>query len=155
MLEYRRMGMGDIDAVRDFALKALALSADLPVHVSVEKVRNMVKAFAIGHEHWNQIAVKEDGQIVGAMALYVAEMPFHERSEGHVMICYATEPGAGAHMIRDMMAWVAADSRIQRVQWAMNAGVGRLCSVIQRRWRFRRHETLIHYKGDLCQPQFP
>jgi hypothetical protein len=151
VIRYRRIQLADVDVVTAFALKALDLSKDLPVHVSAAKVRSMVTTFALYDQHFHLVAFDE-GAPVAALAVYVAEMPFHERCEGHVMICYAQEPGTGVHLINSMMRWIKGDARIQRVQWAMNECtspmVARMSNLIRRRWKFdRSNDNLIFYKG--------
>lgn len=148
MIEYRRMRPSDVDAVAALGVEALRkFSAAMPLHISPPKVRAVVSNFCIRREHFHEIAFK-DGEPVGAVAMAVAEMPFHERSEGHVMMCYAKEPGTGVRLIGDMMRWARADMRISRVQWCMNTGAERYAAMLKRRWRFGLHvDNLIYFKG--------
>lgn len=148
MIVYRRMTLGDVDAVARLGCEALRVhAADVPLHVSPDKVRDIVHRFCVFQEHFHLVAFK-NGQPVGAIGLAVAEMPFHERFEGHVMMCYATEPGTGMRLVRSMMAWVMRDVRIQRIQWAMNHGADRFAAVVRRRCKFtHRIDNLIFYKG--------
>lgn len=150
MIEYRRMRPSDVDAVTALGVEALRkFSSDIPLHVSPPKVRAVVNTFCVRHEHFHEIAFK-DGEPVGAVAMFVAEMPFHERSEGHVMMCYAKEPGTGVRLIADMMRWARMDMRISRVQWCMNNGAGRYAAMLKRRWNFSHHvDNLIYHKGSM------
>jgi hypothetical protein len=150
-MEFRRIRLAEVDAVTDLAVEALATySSHVPLHVDRTKIRTLVNTFCVHREHFHQVAF-EQGVPVAALALYVSEIPFYERSEGHVMICYARRAGACLPLIHSMMRWVRDDMRVRRVQWAMNehsTAVGRLCAMLQRRWGFdRRFDNLVYYKG--------
>lgn len=153
MIEYRRMRLDDVEATTAFALEALALAGDLPLRLSQAKVRSMVINFAISNDHFHMGAFK-DGVPVAGLAMYVAEMQFFERCEGHVMLCYSKEPGAGMVLIRHMLRFVNQSMRIMRVQWSMNLGAAKFARTIERRCGFVRHDNLILHKGDLpCPPR--
>ena len=148
-MDYRRITRADVDKVTALAMEALALSSDLPVHVSREKVRFVVDSFAAGPMHLQMAAFDDDGIPVAALAMYVQSMLFHERYEGQVMMCFAKVPGTGAVLIRAMMAYVAKDIRIQRVQWCMNEQPDpRFARMVQRRFGFaQRLDNFVFYKG--------
>lgn len=148
MLEFRRIGPLDVESVTDLAMKALAMSDDLPLHPSRPKVRHVVAAFATDGHHF-QMAAFDGARAVGAVAMVVAEMPFHERFEGHVMMCYASVVGAGMPLVRSMMDFVRADMKIQRVIWAMNDQPDpRFAKMVARCFGFsQRLDTFVFYKG--------
>jgi hypothetical protein len=148
---YRAITREDTLAVTEYALRVLREAAqDEPLHVAPLKVRDAVAFFANkGQGHFN-LAAFEDKKVVGALALYVGEMPFFERCEGSVYFCHASVPGVGFRLIGEMMAWVRADLRIRRVQWLMNKGEtgDRMGKAIARRYGFdaQRLETLVFFK---------
>lgn len=144
----RRVTLADVAEVAAYAEGVLRALPDVPLHVSTAKVRGMVAQFAIERQHLGLVVVDAE-RIVGAIALWVAEMPFHERCEAHIVFCHASLPGAGTPMIRAAMDWVHRDMRIQRVQWCMNVGQDeRLGRLLARRHGFvTKVDNLIFYKG--------
>lgn len=148
MIEFRRMRLSEVDAVAALGCEALRVhAADVPLNMSPIKVRAVVNNFCVHREHFHEVAF-DNGEPVGAVALYVSEMPFHERCDGHVMMAYARVPGTGLRLISSMMRWVHKDIRIQRVLWMMNHDAGRFASLISRRWNFQhRVDNLTYYKG--------
>ncbi len=119
-IEYRRITTADVSAVTALACEALDTAGDLPVHVSVPKIRAAVTFFAEQGEGHFQMAAFKDGRPVAALAAFVQEMPFHERREAHVFMAFATVPGTGTRLLRAMCAWFDADWMLRRLVWAMN-----------------------------------
>jgi hypothetical protein len=135
-------------------MRALASAGDYPLHPSRAKVERMVGHFAIDRASFGLAAFDHDGMPTGAIALYVLESPFYERHEGHVVMCWAEEPGTGLRLIRSMMDWVHEDIRVRRVIWSMNEGAGpestahRFGQLVKRRFGFRSsHDNLVYNKG--------
>jgi len=147
MIEYRRMRLAEVDAVAALGCEALRVHAnDVPLHVSPLKVRSVVMSFCVHREHFHLVAF-DDGQPVGAVALWVAEMPFHERCDGHVMMCYASRAGVGARLVGEMMRWVKRDIRVQRVVWPMNSGFDARLRRFAARYGFdSAQELFVGYK---------
>lgn len=150
MIEYRRATIYDVPELMDLARAGLTLRGyveALPLHVDNFKIRQMIVHFVTMTGHFQMVAVK-DGKVVGALAMYVAEMPWFERAEGHVMMCFATVPSTVRRLVREMMAYVDADIRIRRVCWSMNEGAEKLVAMAARRFGFgQRLDNLIYYKG--------
>lgn len=145
MIEYRRIRIADVQAFTEFALGAIPDEPE--VAIGRAKVVSMVSFFAIHHEHF-QLAAFKDGVPVAGIACLVSEMPFHERGEGTIIFCYATEPGVGYRLLRALMRWVEHDMRIRRVSWAMNRGFDERIRKLARRLGFtHEHPTLMYYKG--------
>lgn len=146
MMTYRPITTNDVPAVTTLAVEALrfGMGADA-LHVSEAKVQSMVSGFAEQPGHF-QLAAFKDNQPVGAIAVYVSEMPFFERCEGHIVMCYCTEPHAGVRLIRSMLNWAAADMRIRRLVWAMNAGADQFARVLARRFGFDQRSMLVYVK---------
>lgn len=146
MLEYRRIRVGDVGPMTDFALSALPDEPE--VAVSRAKVLAMVSFFALHHHDHFQLACFKDGVPVAGVAMLVADMPFHERGEGTIVFCYSTHPGAGYWLLRALVRWVNDDMRIRRVSWAMNRGFDERLRSLARRLGFTsEHPTLMLYKG--------
>jgi hypothetical protein len=101
---YRAITREDTLAVTEYALRVLREAAkDEPLHVAPLKVRDAVAFFANkGQGHFN-LAAFEDKKVVGALALYVGEMPFFERCEGSVYFWPRLGAGRGlpAHRRND------------------------------------------------------
>lgn len=121
MIEYRRIELADVAAVTAFACRAIASAGDIPLRVYPAKIAGAVAHFAEQPGHF-QMAAFENGLPVAAVAALVSEMPFHERCEAHVCICFSTVAGAGMRLIRALVAWFRADFRLRRLVWAMNPG---------------------------------
>jgi hypothetical protein len=147
-MQRRRITLADVDAVTDLAIEAIALAGDVPLHLCRRKIRQMVSNFAQVPGHF-QFAAFDGAVPVAAVAMCVAEIPFFERCEGHVMLCYSRWPGAGVPLIRALMEYVAGDIRIRRVQWCMNEHPDpRFARMLERRFGFtHRLDNLVHYKG--------
>lgn len=147
MIDYRTITPADVPAVTGFALDALHWAVrDEPLHIDANKVVAAVMYFAITPGHF-QVAAFDKGKCVAALAAYVAEMPWFERSEAHVVFCLSTVPGIGIRMIRDLLSWAHSDMRVRRITWLMNDGADRMPHVIKRRFGFSKRETLVWYKG--------
>lgn len=146
MIEYRRIRLSDVGPMTEFALKAMPDEPE--VAVSREKVLSMVSFFAIHHDPHFQLAAFVDGHIVAAVAMLVADMPFHERGEGTIVFCYSQRPGAGYRLLRELVRWVNDDMRIRRVSWNMNRGFDERLGHMAKRLGFASQQTmLVMYKG--------
>lgn len=146
MLEYRRIRLSDVGAMTAFALAAMPDEPE--VAVSPSKVLHMVSFFALHHHDHFQLAAFDGEQPVAALALLVADMPFHERGEGTIVFCYSQRVGAGYRLLREMVRWVNDDMRIRRVSWAMNRDFDQRLRVLALRLGFQsEHPTLMLYKG--------
>ena len=111
MIEYRRITPADVPAVAQLARAALATAGDLPLRPSAAKID-------------------------AAVAAMVQEMPFHERREAHVCMCFSTLPGAGMRLIRALVAWFREDFLLRRLVWAMNPGFDERLTRLARRIGF-------------------
>ena len=148
MIEYRKAIDTDVDALASLARDGLHAAEAFPLHIDMHKIRQTICSFVQMPGHF-QLAAFDQGRPVAAIAMYVSEMPFFERAEGTVMMCYSIRPGAGMQLVREMMRFVAADIRIRRVMWSMNEGADRLSAMIARRFGFKhRHDNLVFYKGE-------
>lgn len=145
-MTYRPLIEADVPAVTELALEALRFGmGDVRLTISPDKVRGMVAGFATQPGHFNLIAFKDESP-VGAIAAYVAEMPFFDWSEAHIAMCYCTEPRAGTPLIKAMLRWVESELRIRRVIWAMNDGAEKFSRVLQRRYGFGQKDMLVFTK---------
>ena len=145
MIEYRRINIGDVEALAALAFEAVPDEPE--VRLSRAKILNMVSHFAVHREHF-QLGAFENGTPVGGIAMWVSEMPFHVGCEGSVMFCYSKAPGAGYRLVREMIRWVFNDMRIRRVSWAMNRGYDPRIKTLARRCGFASgFDVLVHYKG--------
>lgn len=146
MIDYRPIVSEDVPAVTALALEALRFGmGESALTVSPAKVQGMVQGFADEPGHF-QLAAFKDGQPVGAIAAYVAEMPFFDWCEAHVLMCYCNEPHAGTRLIKAMLDWVNSELRIRRVIWAMNDGAEKFSRVLQRRFAFGQKDMLVYTK---------
>lgn len=135
MIEYRRITPADVPAVAQLARAALATAGDLPLRPSAAKIDAAVDFFATTQGHF-QMAAFDDGRPVAAVAAMVQEMPFHERREAHVCMCFSTLPGAGMRLIRALVAWFREDFLLRRLVWAMNPGFDERLTRLARRIGF-------------------
>jgi RimJ/RimL family protein N-acetyltransferase len=145
VIEYRRIRLTDVDAMAEFALSAIPDEPELAV--SATKVVAMVTFIAIHREHF-QMAAFKDGIPVAGVAMLVHEMPFHDRGEGSIIFCYATEPGVGYRLLRALIRWVNDDMRVRRVTWSMNRGFDERLRKLARRLGFQSEfPTMMYCKG--------
>lgn len=145
MIEYRRIRIGDVEALANLARSAIPEEPE--VAISMPKILSMVTFFAIHHEHF-QMAAFKDGVPVAGVAMLVSEMPFHDRGEGTIIFCFSKEPGVGFRILRALMRFVQHDMRIRRVSWVMNRGFDERMRKLARRLGFQsEHPTLMYYKG--------
>lgn len=119
MLEYRRIVAADVGQVAMLARRAAESAGDVPAHIDMGKIRGAVTFFAETPGHF-QMAAFRDGKVVAAVAALAAEMPFFERMEAQVFMCFSTEPGACIRLLRALIAWFRQDFRLRRIVWAMN-----------------------------------
>ena len=80
---YRRVESHDVEAVAALAIRGMRAEQQPGVRISQEKVKNWIALFAAQHQHFNMVAFA-GGLPVGAVAIYVYDMPFFERCEGVV-----------------------------------------------------------------------
>jgi hypothetical protein len=148
VIAYRSINREDVLGVTEFSLRALRrVAADEPLHVAPMKVRDAVKFFAhdISGQHFN-LAVFDDGKVLGACALYAAEMAYFERREVHVMFCFAEQPMVLRRLAREMVAWFTAQPSLRRLAWAMNPGSDRMIAFLAKQFGFRKDDMLVLYK---------
>jgi hypothetical protein len=146
MIELRMINAGEVQEMADFAIEGMQ-AHKYPLHVSRAKVVHFVEVVRAGAPHFGMAAFK-DGRLVGAIAALVAEMPFFERWEAHVIMCRAVAPGAGMRLILSMRDWAAAEMRIRRVQFPIEEGADPRIAKLLERCGFNRFQTnAIYYKG--------
>lgn len=145
----RTLVPADVDAIAAFALKAMPAQ---PQRASADKVFAWVDHMVRVPGHFKEAAFDDDsGAPLAATALYVSEMPFHARCEGHVVFCYSEAPGEGARLLRRMLHWVRADIRIQRVLWTQNEGSDLRIPMLARRLGFASETTNLLWHRALGQ----
>ena len=146
MIEYRSITAADVGRVSLLARRAAESAGDLPVHIDMGKIRAAVTFFAEhGAEHF-QLAAFKGGEPVGAIAAYVCEMPFFERCEAQIFMCYSAERGAGMRLVRALVEWFKADMRLRRIVWAMNANAERTSRLARLCGFSHSLETCVLYK---------
>lgn len=144
MLEYRRIRPMDVQAISRLAMRAVSCA---PYEVSLEKIVQMATFFAVHHEHF-QLAAFDGDEPVAGVAMLVTEMPIFKGGEGTIAFCFSERPGAGRAILRRLMQWVQADTRIKRVSWGMNAGFDpRIAKVAQRIGFGESFNTFMYQKG--------
>lgn len=117
MVTYRTLQLADVDAVAAFAADGMPSRDAAGLRFSPAKVRSVVEHFAHTPSDFHLVAF-DGGQVVGAIAACVTEMLFFERCEATVVMCQARgTPGVGRELIGRLMAWVASDMRVRRVQF--------------------------------------
>lgn len=147
MIECRRIKEWDVDALVRYAIEGMRAER-YPLHVSESKVRQWVRMFMPEDTPHFGLAAFNGSDLVGAIALFVNELPFFERHEGSVVLCRATEPGAGRRLVRLMMEWVRSNMAVRRVIFPLEEGHDSRQALLLRHFGFTHEQTnLIYYKG--------
>ena len=118
-MEYRRITEADVPQAMAFAVDGLRPER-IPLVFSRYRTEAIVRHFSTSDSDFQLAAFADDGRIVGMIAAAVADMPFFERGEAHVFVLYATVPGVGRALIRELLKWFKASPRVQRLIWAQN-----------------------------------
>lgn len=146
MIECRRINEWDVRAVCDFAIEGMQADK-YPLVVSREKVEFWVRMFMREDQHYHQAAFV-GSSVVGTIGVYVTELPFFDRFEGHVVLCRATEPGVGRRLIRFMTEWMRNNMLVRRVIFPLEEGADPRMAMLLRHFGFAREQTnLLYYKG--------
>lgn len=120
-MEYRRITEADVPQALAFAIEGLQPER-VPLVFSRYRTEAIVRHFATCESDFHLGAFDDEGRVVGLIAAAVADMPFFERGEAHVFVLYATVPGVGRVLIRQLLQWFKASPRVQRLIWAQNPG---------------------------------
>lgn len=112
-MELRRLRPNDLEPVANYAIEGMRPEL-VPLVLSRERVRSVIRHIETSQQDFHLVA-EHDGQIVGAIAAITSPMLWFERWEATVVMCRATFPGAGAEMVRRLMAWAKDDPRVKRV----------------------------------------
>lgn len=148
MVTFRTLQPSDIGAVAAFAAEGMP-GRDAPgLRFSPDKVRAIVQHFQRTPSDFHLVAFDAD-RVVGAIAACVSEMLFFERCEATVVMCQARGvPGVGRELIGRLMAWVAIDMRVRRVQFPIDTGARRGYARLLRSAGFVPvAETFTFFKG--------
>ena len=147
MIVLRPIGSSDIEAVTALGVEAANTAEGIPAVMSAEKVRAMVSFFANdGDGHFNLVAFDE-GVPVAGIAAYVQEMPFFERSEAQVVMCFSKSHGIGCKLIRALIQWADSNMAVRRIVWVMNEGNEKLASQMARVFGFKhRLDVCVRYR---------
>jgi len=118
------------------------------MRVSEEKIAGWVRTCMDPKSPHFHLAAFNNGLVVGAIAAYVVEMPFFERCEAHVVMCRATQPGAGRILIRKMNEWFEGNMMVRRVIFPLEENADPRQALLLARFGFVRAQTnVIKYKG--------
>ena len=143
-MQYRRITVDDVEQVAAFAAIGLRPHLYPLLHVSMDKVRAVVKHFATSDSDFN-LGAFVDGQIVAGIAAVVQPMLYHERSECQVVMCRSESPGAGRHIIKALRDWTDADMRIRRTSFAQEFDVDPRMLKLLARYGFAHQQSVLHY----------
>lgn len=144
-MEFRRVLPADVEAVADFAIQGLRPNL-YPLHVSREKVRAMIAHFGQSRIDFN-LGAFEDGKPVGIVAVLVSELPWFERREACIVALYATRPGVGWKLLREVFAWYRAEPLLRRLTWPLEFDVAPRMLKIAERYGFNSSNVnMTHYK---------
>lgn len=144
-MEIRRLNPSDIEAVTAFAIRGLR--PDLyPGHLDMNKVRTTVRHFCYSASDWH-LAAFEGGEVVGICAVQVSEQPWFERCQGTVVALFATVPGVGWRLVRELMSWYGEQPMLRRLYWPLEFDVEPRMMRIAERFGFNSFNTVAtHYK---------
>lgn len=130
-------------AVAAFAIEGMRADLYPGLRVSEEKVLGVIEHFRKSARDFHLIAV-DGGRIVGAIAAAVSQMLFFERCEATVVMCQATAPGAGQHLIGQMVKWARANMMVRRVVFPQEFHAEpRWAEVLERRYGFNMCTTVL------------
>lgn len=146
MLTYRKINAADVEQVAAFAIVGMRPQR-YPLVMSNERIKATIKHFMNSATDYHLAAFDEAGRMVGGIALYVAQMPWFERAEAHIVMLFATVPGAGFRLMREAMRWVAQHMGIRRVLWPLEDDVttveAQRIERIAQRYGFNRRQTVM------------
>lgn len=147
MIHCRHIEESDVDAMVRYAIDGMQAER-YPLLVSEDKVRAWVRLFMPYDTPHFGLGAFNGSAVVGAIACFVTELPFFERYEGHVVLCRATEPGAGRRLVRLLMEWVRENIMVRRVIFPLEEHADPRQAMLLRHFGFTREQTnLIFYKG--------
>ena len=110
--------LAELDAVTAFAIEGMRAELYPGLRLDPVRVRHVVAAIVGGQAAgFQQIAVGDDGQLVGIVAALQVPMLFFERCEAVVVACRAVAPGAGRQLLRALKTWADDSHAIRRVVW--------------------------------------
>lgn len=140
---------GDFNAVAAFAEQGLQPER-YPLIYSQHKLRAAICHFQNSRTDYHRIAV-DDGEVVGMLAVMMAEMPFFQRCEAHICAFYATRAGVGRQMLTGLLDWLDGHFMVQRLIWPHNPGVRpavhRLARMCGRGRYIEDVQMTVFYKG--------
>jgi len=144
-VNYRRITAADVDQAATLAVKGLR--PDLyPAHLSQEKVRAMLNHFVSSESDFHLAAIDGD-RFVGGVAAIIAEMPWFERKEARVVMLYATVPGVGRRLVRQLFDWYLSNPMLRRLLWTLEFDAEPRMMRIAERFGFNSFNVIAaHYK---------
>lgn len=122
MIQYRRLTADDVETVAAFMAEGMQPSR-FPLAYSRDKVLQVVRHFMQSENDFHCLAFDGD-RLVGVIAAAVAEMLYFERGEAHICALYATKPGVGRQLLRDLIHHMDERFSIRRIVWAHNEIAG-------------------------------
>lgn len=144
-MEYRRITTEDTDAVARLAAEGLRPHLYPHLRFSEEKVRTIIGHFAASWTDFHLVAF-DNGKVVAAIAVAVADSLIWERCTAHVVMCFTSVKGAGLRLIRAMLEWAKADFRIRSIEWPMEFDVDpRMLRLLQRHGFTRSHTVMTAF----------
>lgn len=144
-MEYRRLTLDDVDQAATFAVRGLRPQL-YPLHLSRLKIDNTLRHLVASETDFHQFAFK-DGGIVGGVAALVSEIPFFERKQATVVMLFATAPGTGWHLVRQLFAWYRSDPMLRRLLWAFEFDADPRMMPIAERFGFNSFNVVAsHWK---------
>ena len=150
-MDYRRITPDDVPQALAFAIEGLRPER-VPLVFSRARTQAVVEHFQRSATDFHLAAFDGD-RMVGLIAAAIADMPFFERCEAHVYVLYATVPGVGRALIRQMLEWFKATPRLQRLVWVQNPDADKRTHRYAR-WIARQrgvtvveHRMQVFYKG--------
>ena len=119
---FLRIPLHTLDFEKQYQKTVNAL-ADVFINTVADKIISQALALISDWRNsFHLAAFDRTGEVIGAVAATVHEMPWFERCEAHVIQFRALDVWVGMRLLREMKRWADADMRIRRVVWVLELG---------------------------------
>ena len=147
-MQYRRLVPGDFAAVAQFAIQGLRADLYPMLHLSRPKVDATIRYVCGSATDFHLAAFDDDGEVAGVIAAVVSELEFFERCKATIVMCRASVPGVGRHLIAALKQWADGDMRVRMVQFPLEFDARPGMARLLKRYGFTQQSTVcIAFKG--------
>lgn len=121
----RRYTKDDVDALVVRLKEALSSFHYGKISYAPDKVRNLLVGNLNNKMFFCNVAVNDEGEILGAMVAAIAQYPFSFEAYAHDMITYIRPEHRSlkviTSLVKDYIAW-AKERRVRQIRWSQSTG---------------------------------